>query len=560
MKPHRDTAEPRTLWSITRPRRSRVAMTMLIATLAFSLLGGSVLVGCDQSEPTAPIAEIPSGDALLDDAHADKDIALNESVADDEGKPGATDADLDSHKSDEESASDEPAPDKAAPDKPSLLDRAKQKSAEALAASKAASSKAWQGIKRLAGGDNAKGDEEAGILSPPDAPLAVNDKPQKQPDGTPKTDDADKLPAVDLETLEINLATESKKLDRKLNGWLGKGYRKVRSVPVEWVFKGLAAAAEQAAKTNSDELPDAVKKSADLAAQLAERMVGPKRLDNGKPDWQAIQQAMEDGARGKGTSVKQTIALAYMLIGGKRFALYELESIDEASLDTPKEQARFFALRGVVRGLSGFEYLGIRDLELAEKLFDADGEGMDDRTRAGLRLFMSAVHMYNNKLAQADALLGKINRKYPNNPVAVFLTGERLAANGEHEKAAASLEAVLANTKHKWLADQIAERAKQFRDNPDQAKPLLFDEVFFLGLAKAYILDSADESKALAKLKDWMGSLTQLGAKLKEKLPEVKLPKFLRGADEGEEGDAADQPHSEEQQEAVDPAGEASPK
>jgi len=102
-------------------------------------------------------------------------------------------------------------------------------------------------------------------------------------------------------------------------------------------------------------------------------------------------------------------------------------------------------------------------------------------------------------------------RAWPDNPVCVFLTGERLAADGRYEKAAESLEKQAAGTQYEWLARRLTARARQVRDNKGEAAPL-FTDTGFLCDVMIHCVGEKAQQKAPRQLKGAIAaarSLTQ---------------------------------------------------
>lgn len=121
-------------------------------------------------------------------------------------------------------------------------------------------------------------------------------------------------------------------------------------------------------------------------------------------------------------------------------------------------------------------------------------------------------------LRKADELIAECVKMSPNNPVSVYLTGERLAANGEWEKAADSLEASAANAKDKWFAERLSQRARALRDGKGSSKSLVLDAGFLIDISAHYVGEAAKDSEAARKLESLWDEAGATGKRLVEKL------------------------------------------
>ena len=128
---------------------------------------------------------------------------------------------------------------------------------------------------------------------------------------------------------------------------------------------------------------------------------------------------------------------------------------------------------------------------------DASAAGQDltwftPQVQAVLHLLLAASHLQEKDYAAADRELGRAIRIDPNNPVAVFLTGERLLADGQREAAAESLEKAAAGTQHAWVAEAIAQRVRQLRDSSAPAEPVFLSGPFLRSIIVRYLKEGTD--------------------------------------------------------------------
>jgi hypothetical protein len=122
--------------------------------------------------------------------------------------------------------------------------------------------------------------------------------------------------------------------------------------------------------------------------------------------------------------------------------------------------------------------------------------------QAGIHLAVAASKLMDEDYAGADVEIVRSMKAWPNNPVAVFLTGERLGLMGEREAAAKSLESCMAGTDQEWIAKRLAARARELRDDKGPWEPLIFDSAFLRDIALWHIGQAAKTSAPAAGFRD----------------------------------------------------------
>ena len=327
-----------------------------------------------------------------------------------------------------------------------------------------------------------------------------------------------------------DLAEEAARLADLTSGWKARAYRKTRAVALAGTFRALEAAANQAAKGNLASTPKPVQQSADVAADLAERFTGRARLADGTHDWNGIEADMKAFRATPPPEMAQFLALAFLLAGRNRLALYEIEAVRPDAATTPQQARALRVQRGLIYAMNDLPRLAVAEIEASAV------EGEDDVSApellAGIHLALGCLHLHNGDLQPADIELVRAMRVWPNNPLSVFLTGERLAAGGEHEKAAQSLDTLAAGTDREWLAAAIAKRARELRDEQGDARPLLHDTAFLRDVVGRYVLETAKDSQAMQTVRGWVGSARGFGARLLEHLPGIgRDPTTQEGAE-----------------------------
>lgn len=276
-----------------------------------------------------------------------------------------------------------------------------------------------------------------------------------------------------------NWAEEEKRLAELTSGLKARAYRGTRKVALSAVFKSLAAAAVLAGKTDLASLPQEVQDSAKLAAELARQYAGRETLPDGQPDWKGIASDLNRFSSQPPNEMNLLGALASVLSAQNRFALYEIELVQPESLKTREQRTQYRVLRGVILSQNDMRLLAMREFEKIDAL-TAEGEDQQNGPEllAGIHLYLAYMYLSNSDFRQADLELVRAIKIWPNNPLSVYLTGERLAASGEYERAADSLEEMAHGTSQEWLAKRVAQRARELRDRRGEAEPLLTAPVF----------------------------------------------------------------------------------
>jgi tetratricopeptide (TPR) repeat protein len=318
---------------------------------------------------------------------------------------------------------------------------------------------------------------------------------------------------------QARLAEEEQRRDRLVNGLKGKAYRTARQTAVPGACKGLALAAEQAGKTNPDDLPEAVRDSSRMAADLARPYAGREPLPNGQPDWPRVAGDLRGLAAAPPPEMGMGLSLAFLLAGRKEFALCEIELIDASALNTREQKTCYHLLRGFLYSVNGLPLLAGEEITQAPALGEEQKKHYGPELLAGIHLALACLHLRAKDYEKADREVVLALRAWPNNDVAVFLTGERLAATGEYEKAANSLEALARNTDQEWLARKVAQRACDLRDRPGEADTLLHDERFLLDVMLHYLAIAAQKSETARQLQQSVAAMRAFSQKVLDLVP-----------------------------------------
>jgi hypothetical protein len=299
---------------------------------------------------------------------------------------------------------------------------------------------------------------------------------------------------------QAKLAAEDREILDRTTGLKAKAYTAAREVALTQGMKGLALAAEQRAK--GGEPAPGVKESSDLGRALAEGLGGRRPLEDGGADWPGIAADLRGFAEKRPGSVSLYLAFACLVTGREGLGLIEIQSLDPATLSTPDQVFSYHLVRGLLLRLNGLPESGDEAFAaLAAAGAPEVAEAWGTEIQGTLHLILAVFAFQDKDYTRADLEIARSIKIWPNHPAAVYLTGERLAATGEREKAAASLEASMAGTKEEWIAKRIAERARQVRDGTGPAEPLIHDPAFLRDLLLRQLWEAAKASPKARPLK-----------------------------------------------------------
>lgn len=305
-------------------------------------------------------------------------------------------------------------------------------------------------------------------------------------------------------------------LEATLGGLKAGAYRKVRHVALTGSFKALAEAARQADARGLEALHPTVKQAALDAAHWAETCCGRRPKPDGTPDWKGIAGDLETmAAAPPPPELGALLAIGFFALGRTNLALIEAEALEPQKVKDPVERLGLHLLRGLIRSATGHKRLAI--LEVEEGLSSIQGgagpafepiAGVQvgaAEVLGGLHLLLAVIYGHQKDWPACDREVALALRDWPDNPVAAFITGERLLASGEKQKAAESLESAAKGEgpDAEWLAAHLAQRARDIRDGKADAQDglLLGDPVFLGKLALHALWNAAEKSDAAARAK-----------------------------------------------------------
>jgi hypothetical protein len=318
---------------------------------------------------------------------------------------------------------------------------------------------------------------------------------------------------------EARFADEEKRLEEVRSGLKAKAYRVGRKVGWSASCAGMAAAAEQAKGKDIDELPESIQEPARVASGLATRVNGRPRLPDGKPDWAGIASDVRGMSGAPPPEASRDLAIAFMILGKNDMALWELEMTDPATLPNDEERTSFHIVRGIIFSRLGMPLLAGEEINRAPAVADGAAAGYGPELLSGIHIALAFMYLQQKDNESADREIGLSIQAWPDNPVAVFLTGERLAENGEYEKAADSMEQAAKGTEGDWLAQRIAKRARDVRDHPGESPSLVHDPEFQREVVFHYLAVAAKKSPAAAKANSAILGAEKIGKMVLGHLP-----------------------------------------
>ena len=300
---------------------------------------------------------------------------------------------------------------------------------------------------------------------------------------------------------QAKLAGEDAEIQDRTTGLKAKAYRATRDVALTQSLRGLALAADEMAK--GGEPLAAVKESANLGRALAEGLAGRAPLADGAADWPGVAADLRGFADKRPPTWSLFLAAACLVTARDGLGLIEIEGLDPATLTDPDHVFSYHLVRGLLLRLHGLpesanEAFARMPVPNAAAAHEVEWQG-------SLHLILAVLALQNKDYPKADLEVARSLKVWPNNPVAVYLTGELLAETGQRERVPNSLETAWAGGEHEWLAKRIAARAREIRDAKGPAEPLIHDPAFLRDLLLWQLWQTAKTSpkaKSLQKLVD----------------------------------------------------------
>lgn len=313
------------------------------------------------------------------------------------------------------------------------------------------------------------------------------------------------------------LAREEQQCRDLLGGFKIKAYRKVRATVCEYGLSGLAPIADRFSQngTNASALEQRL---ASLAWTLVENIkLAPPRI-NGAPDWAKVAADLRAWSTNPPPAVYLFLAPALAANGFTDFALNEIESLETRSLANTNLLVLYHLERSALYAVHAWNRTAARELRLAAELAPAEWRGMaGPQAFAMFNVWQAGDCLRRRDFAQADLAIARVMQAWPENPLIPLIRAERLAVSGQAAEAADMLEN--ANCKEQWLAERLAQRARELRDGTGRSAPLSSDPVFLLEFATKTWGGSLQDSAACKQIQTWLSLARDFGQRLIDKLP-----------------------------------------
>ena len=320
------------------------------------------------------------------------------------------------------------------------------------------------------------------------------------------------------------LATERHELADLMGSLKVRGYRAARSVAVPKLLALLASAARQAAETDVEKLPKLVREAAELAAALADVRPSEPTATTAQPaltraDWVRAAERIESFNRAEPPEFTLGLGLGYAVLGKTGFALVELERAEGAKSEQPAHAELIPLARAFV-----FSRLGFTELAAREAARISGDTEAGRQLLAAIHATLAYCYASEKDWRQMDRELGKAVRIWPNNPLVVFLAGERLLADGRTEEALETFGRAAAGTEAAWLAPLLEKRVRAVRDSRGEVPPLVLDNEFIVRCALHALVVEAKRTDLGTKLIPLLATTRLLPALLDAEATDEKQP------------------------------------
>ncbi len=321
------------------------------------------------------------------------------------------------------------------------------------------------------------------------------------------------------------LAGEERELREKLKSLKVRAYTKARSAILTTVLPPMALVAQKAGEIGTNTLSVIEQPVADEAWRVVALVSGRAALPDGRADWPGVASDLRRWSTNPPVEFRAFLGLAFVLADSSDFALAEFESVNAAGLRSTNSLRLYHASRALLYAIHGWNRLATREVAAFSQYADASGEPLNGKQiLALLHGLLGYSALVKGEFEKMDAEISRSLQAWPDNPLVVYLTGERMAANGEWAKAASSLEAQAAGTEDEWIARRLSQRARDLRDGKGSAKALATDGQFFAELAAHFTIRAAKNTDAAKKLREAMDEAKAFGRELWQKVPLLGTP------------------------------------
>ena len=317
-----------------------------------------------------------------------------------------------------------------------------------------------------------------------------------------------------------DIAQEEYEHRAAMESWSATLYLKSRPVMVRTLLQQLAAAADAAGKIDTNKTPAIVSTLANESWEVLELLDAARRLPDGSRDWAGASAQFSKWSTNQPVEFRGFLSLALLSLGQTSFALAEFETIDLKTVEGTNAVTWYRLGRTILYAWQGWNHRAAQEASLY-----CDDPSIAKEAGQSLVAFVHTLSAYEagrkGRFVEMDAEIAQVIRAWPDSPWVVYLTGEKLAANGEWEKAASSLEASAAGTKDEWVAKKLADRARELRDGKGSTKAFALEARFLIPFLARAASEQFEGSEAQKKLAQAVEQAKNFGKNLGEQLPLV---------------------------------------
>ena len=305
-----------------------------------------------------------------------------------------------------------------------------------------------------------------------------------------------------------------------LAGWKVKAYRSSRDLLVRGLCSGAALGADKVAAQGTNDLKIADWNLTQDARELVVLVQSIQQPDSTKtPDWTNVATSLRQWATNPPPETHAFLALSLLGAGQRDLALAEVEAMGTNQLSSPNGMVLKHGTRALVYALHGWNQLAAYEAaQFTSVASESDYPMKGEESLIFIHVIVAGDALHKGDWRKADEQLATCVKLSPNNPVVVYLTGERLAADGEWEKAAATMEAGASTTEDNWLAERFAQRARDLRDGKGRKDSLILDPKLLTDITVHFVAEKAKTSEAAEKLDSLFKEATAMGKRLLDKL------------------------------------------
>ncbi|MCU0242323.1 MAG: hypothetical protein MUF51_07855 [Vicinamibacteria bacterium] len=325
-----------------------------------------------------------------------------------------------------------------------------------------------------------------------------------------------------------NRADEVERLADITGSLKAKAYRAGRKIAMRAALAGMVAALVLAESKKIESLPEPAAAAVVLAGALVAAVVmfNPIACDQ-KPSSREeasrieLKQALGLWADEPPLSLSWILSLGFSLVSRPELALIEIDAAATQPLSCPDAANIQRILRGLALSEAGLRILAVEEFEAAAaSMAEGESRQLSGRELAGwIHMGLAYLHWSIGSRRAADLEAVRAMQVWPDNPAAVFLTGERLAADGRFEEAAESLEKEAKGTEYEGLAKRLSARARKLRDSKGEAEPLLTDKGILIELLVITAKEASRRSEVGRRLNEGLEAARNFAEQVIEKVP-----------------------------------------